>query len=176
MIKKPVKKIKQDPKELQAMADYYGQQYEEVYFVRDLLADCVIAVECAPAKPTAAIVERSTGTRNIFGYQELFYTTRLRLDVNDAGQRMVGYESKSGNDTRLSSYERGEVPETSQKEVERGGTGAIRTLSPFERAQLQATVAIKQAESNKKADYETYVNKLGHAVERFETFEIERVK
>lgn len=170
------KKIEQDSDELQKMADFYGQQYQEVYFVRDMLADCVIAVECAPANSSAPIVERSSGRRNIFGYQELFFTTRLRLDTNEKGQRMVGYESASGNDTRLAKVEQGEVPETNGKEVLQGGAASIRTLSPFERSQLQTTVAIKQASSKQKADYESYVDGKGRAVERFETFEVVRVK
>lgn len=171
-----IKKIKQDQKELEAMADFYGQQYQEVYFVRDMLADCVIAVEAAPANGSAPVVERASGRRNIFGYQELFFTTRLRLDTNEKGERMVGYESASGNDTRLAKVEQGEVPETNGKEVLQGGAASIRTLSPFERSRLQSTVAIKQASSKQKADYESYTDSKGRAVERFETFEVVRVK
>lgn len=177
MTTKKIKKIKQDAAEIKAMVEFYGQQYAEVYLVRDMLADCVIAVECAPGNTSASIVERANGQRrNVFGYQELFFTTRLRLDTNEAGQRMVGYESRSGNDTRLSAVERGDVPVTGGKEVLRGGTASIRTLSPFERAQLQATVRLRQAASKKRADYEAYTDKEGHAVERFETFEVVRMK
>jgi hypothetical protein len=171
-----IKKIKQDKSEIKAMVDFYGQQYDEVYLVRDMLANCIIAVECAPANSSAPIVDRSNGRRNIFGYQDLFFTTRLRTDTNEAGQRMVGYESRSGNDTRISDFERGEVPETGGKDVLTGGAAAIRTLNPFERSQLQASVRLKQASAKKKADYESYVDKSGHAVERFETFEIVRMK
>lgn len=172
-----IKKIKQDKAELEAMRDFYGQQFAEVYFVRDVLADAIIAVECAPYNPTAsAPVDRASGKRNIFGYKELFLTTRLRLDTNEFGDRMVGYESASGNDTRLAAVERGEVPETGGKEVLQGGQAAIRTLSPFERSQLQTTVAIKQASSKQKADYERTTDSQGRAVERFETFEVVRVK
>ena len=161
------------------MADFYGQQYQEVYFVRDTLADCIIAVECAPYNPAAsAPVERASGKRNVFGYQELFFTTRLRTDVNEHGQRMVGYESGAKydgihrNDTRMSTFERGDVPTTSDIDVVRAGL----TLSPFERSQLQTTVKLRQAQSKKKADYEQYVDNEGRAVERFETFEIVRMK
>ncbi len=175
-IKKKIEKIKQDASELKAMADFYGQQYAEVYFVRDLLADCVIAVECAPAKSTAPVVERSSGNRNIFGFQDLFFTTRVRLDTNADGQRMIGYQSRSGNDTRLAAVETGEVPVTSGGAVLRGGVAAVRTMSPFERAQAQATVRLKQAQSKKSADYEAYVNKKGQSVERFESFEVVRMK
>lgn len=180
MAKTKIKKIPQDQAELKAMADFYGQSYQEVYFVRDILADCIIAVECFPYNPTAsAAVERSKGKRNIFGYQELFFTTRLRLDTNEFGQRMVGYESRSGNDTRLAAVERGDVPVVSAK---KGTPEALAiaqappTMSPFERSQLQTDVQQRQAKSKQKADYEQYVDSEGHAVERFETFEIVRMK
>lgn len=173
MAKTKIKKIKQDQAELQAMADFYGQQYQEVYFVRDMLADCIIAVECAPYNQAAsAAVERASGKRNIFGYQELFFTTRLRTDINQHGQRMVGYESRSGNDTRMSEFERGDVPVTKDAGVAQAGF----TLSPFERSRLQTTVRIRQAKTNKVADYEQYVDSSGREVERFETFEIVRMK
>ena len=179
MAAKKIKKIKQNPAELKAMVGFYSQQYSEVYFIRDMLADCIIAVECAPYNPAAsAAVERTSGKRNIFGYQDLFFTTRLRTDVNGNGQRMVGYESGAKydgvhrNDTRMSKFEHGDVPQTSNIDVARSGL----TLSPFERAQLQTTVRIRQAQTKQSSDYEQYVNSEGYVVERFETFEIVRMK
>lgn len=174
-IKKKIKKIKQDAAELQAMAEYYAKEFSEVYFVRDMLADCVIAVETAPAKSQYATVERATGKRNVFGYQNLFYTTRLRIDKNESGQRMVGYQSASGNDTRMADAERGIV--SRDKQPSSSVPGSInRSLSPFERSQLESAVQINQASSKKAADYEVYTDKEGHIVERFETFEVVRMK
>lgn len=174
MAKTKIKKIKQDPTELEAMADFYAKEYNEVYFVRDMLADCVIAVECAPSKNPIA-EERTTGRRDIFGYQDLFLTTRRRIDTNEFGHRMIGYESKSGNDTRLAKVEQGEVPVVSGKSVLAGGSPSV-SLSPFERSQLEASVQMKQAASGKKADYEVYTDNSGHMVERFETFEVVRMR
>lgn len=174
MTKTKIKKIKQDKAELEAMADFYAKDYNEVYFVRDMLADCIIAVECAPARDPLA-VDRQTGKRDIFGYQDLFLTTRLRIDTNEFGHRMVGYESRSGNDTRLADAEVGEVPTVSAQSVLAGGSPSV-ALSPFERSQLEASVRIKQATSGKKADYEVYTDKEGHVVERFETFEVVRMR
>lgn len=174
-------KSTQDPAELKAMAVFYGNQYDEVYFVRCLQGDHIIAVECAPAIEGAATQERATGQRNIFGYQDLFFTSRVRLDVNESNQRMIGYECRCRNDTRMSNHERGVVPtrtvkrsRLTDKVVE--DTGPVRNLSPFEQAQLQSTVKLSQAVAKVKADYESYVDKEGHIVERFETFEVVRMK
>jgi hypothetical protein len=174
MAKTKIKKIKQDKAELVAMADFYAKQYNEVYFVRDMLADCVIAVECAPSKNPIA-EERATGRRDIFGYQDLFLTTRRRIDTNKFGHHMIGYESASGNDTRLATVELGEVPVVSGKTVLNGGSPSV-ALSPFERSRLESSVRIKQAASKKDADYEVYTDSEGHMVERFETFEVVRMR
>lgn len=172
------KKITQDASELKAMADYYGQEYQEVYFVRCLKSNHVIAVECAPAVTNRPTVERALGRRNVFGYQEQFLTTRYRLDKNENGQRMVGYECACGNDTRLSDAERGIIPESkvTRSQAAKGATPRQISLSPFERAQLQTAVTLNQASSKKKADYEVGVTKDGHHFERFETFQVERMK
>lgn len=170
------KKIVQDPNELTKMAEFYAKTYKDVYFVHDLKAKNVIAVECSPAKMGKPTVERADGSRNIFNYQDLMLTTRYRLDENKYGERMVGYESINGNDTRLSKYERGVVPEISQHQIKSGAViSPIRSLSPFERSQLQSAIKLEQASSNKEADYEKYVNNKGNLVERFETFEVEKV-
>lgn len=170
--------IRQAQSELQAMADYYGQEYQEVYFVRCLKSNHVIAVECAPAITNRPTVERTLGRRNIFGYQEQFLTTRYRLDKNENGQRMVGYECACGNDTRMSDTEKGIVPESkvTRSQVAEGKQPRQISLSPFERAQLQTAVTLNQAASKKKADYEVGATKGGHHFERFETFQLERMK
>jgi hypothetical protein len=174
-IKKKIKKVEQDPAELKAMVDYYAKEFSEVYFVRDMLADCVIAVETAPAKPQYATVPRATGKRNIFGYQNLFWTTRLRVDRNKHGNPMVGYQSATGNDTRRGSVERGVVP--SAKSPSSFVPDSInKPSSPFERAQLETQVRLSQAKNKTEADYEVYTDKEGHIVERFETFEVVRMK
>lgn len=174
-------KITQDPAELKAMAEFYGNQYPEVYFVRCLKNDHIIAVECGPAVEGAATQERATGPRNIFGYQDQFFTCRVRIDVNEAGQRMIGYECRCGNDTRMSDHERGLVPTRTIKKSRLSGkvvedTGPVSNLSPFEQAQLHSAVKLSQAAAHDKADYEAYTDKEGHIVERFETFEVVRMK
>lgn len=166
---------KQSTKELDEMAEFYAKEYTEVYFVRDLNKKCVIAVECAPALAGRATVERRDGQRNIFGYQDLLLSTRLRLDENEFGERMVGYET-IGNDTRLSKYEKGIVPEVGAKDIQAGAViSSVQSLSPFERAKMQDAVKAGQ-KSGEKADYTRAINKKGNIVERFETFEVERIK
>jgi hypothetical protein len=172
---------KQSESELKAMAEFYGSQYPEVYFVRCLKNNHVIAVEVAPAQQKHATIDRESGSRNIFGYQDQFFTTRRRLDVNDNRHKMVGYECACGNDTRLSAFEKGVVPE--RKMVVAKGSKQIvkadpplRSLSPFERSQLESQVRISQASARKKANYGSYVDKDGRPVERFESFEVVRVK
>ncbi len=175
MAKKNIEKIKQDSEELNAMADYYAKEFSEVYFVRDLLADCIIAVETAPAKPQYPTVERSTGNRNIFGYQNLFLSTRVRIDKNQYGKPMIGYQSASGNDTRQGKIEKG-IVRGNKTPVSPMPGSTNRSLSPFERAQLDAQVRLRQASSKEKPDYEMYTDKEGRMVERFETFEVVRMR
>lgn len=160
---------KQDQAELDAMADFYRKQHGNVWFVRCLVCMRIIAVEVAMAKGN--IPQRG---RQIYDYQNLFITTRNRLDKNEHGQNMVGYQCACGNDTRLGKYEHGEVP-TSRMVVDKNNqiieaAAPLRPLSPFEREQARATVAVKQAEAKDKADYE-----LNGNIERFETFQLERV-
>lgn len=161
---------KQDEAELKEMAEFYAKQYGEVWFVRCLNCMRIIAVEV----PTASGNVPVRG-RQIYGYQELFITTRVRLDKTPDGKPMVGYECACGNDTRLGEVERGEVPVSTA--LVKKGTGEVvvpaeppKSLSPFERERLRNTVALKQAGSKKKADYE-----INGTTERFETFQLERV-
>lgn len=160
---------KQDDAELKSMADFYSKQSGEVWFVRCLNCKRVIAVEV----PAAAgnVPQRS---RQIYGYQDLFVTTRTRLDKTPSGKPMVGYQCACGNDTRLGKYEHGEVPvQTIVKDKNDQVVHAdppIRSLSPFEREQMRATIALKQASSKESADYEN-----DGTTERFESFQLERV-
>ena len=157
----------QDAEELKAMADFYSKQYGEVWFLRCLNCTRIIAVEV----PTASGNVPVRG-RQIYGYQELFITTRVRLDKTPDGKPMVGYECRCGNDTRLADVERGEVPTTTAIVKDGAVVQAAPpiSLSPFERERMRTTVALKQAGSKKKADYE-----INGTTERFETFQLERV-
>ncbi len=164
-----VKYPEQDKKELEAMAEYYRKLHGMVYFVRCLQCMRVIAVEVP--MPSGNIPQRG---RQIYGYQDLFITTRTRLDKNDQKQAMVGYQCACGNDTRLGQFERGEVP-SSQMVIDKEGTvvhaeARPRTLSPFEREQMRITIALKQAGAKAKADYE-----VDGTTERYESFQIERI-
>ena len=165
---KAIEYPKQDQAELDAMAEFYRKQYGSVYFVRCLHCQRVIAVEVPTANGNIP-----TRGRQIYGYQELFVTTRERLDKNADGGNMVGYQCTCGNDTRLGEVERGEVP-TSIAAADKSGkivvpAPPLKSLSPFEREQLRNTIAKRQVSSG-KADYEINGN-----IERFETFQLERV-
>jgi hypothetical protein len=174
-VKQPIKFV-DDPKDLADMAEFYGKSYSEVYFVHDLKAGGVIAVECW-GPDIHGPVERGGKHRDIFPYKGRLYTTRTRLDQNEKGEPMIGYESTSGNDTRLSKHERGEVPTVNMGDLATKSEGqAVGNLTPFEREQIRAIVANKKATSNEKADYEAGVDDDGRAFERFETFKIVRMK
>lgn len=160
---------KQDEAELKAMADYYRNQYGNVWFVRCLNCLRVIAVEVPMPNGNT---QRG---RQIYGYQDLFITTRNRLDKTpDGTQHMIGYQCACGNDTRLGIVEVGEVP-TATAIADKAGkivqaAPPLRSLSPFEREQLRATIAEKQANADVHIDYEINGN-----IERFESFQLERV-
>lgn len=168
--KKPlVKAPKQDEAELGKMADYYKKLHGNVWFVRCLICSRVIAVEVSMANGN--IPQRG---RQIYGYQDLFVTTRTRLDKNQHGQAMVGYQCACGNDTRLGEFEMGEVPTSvmvvNKKNQVVQASAPPRALSPFEREQLRATIALKAASAKHVPDYEN-----NGTVERYESFQLERV-
>lgn len=158
--------------ELIAMLDYYSGEYEEVYFVRDLQADYVVAVEGYPARNDRPVVTRNGKRFNCLNYKSRLLSSRERFDTTDGGKHMIGYESVSGNDTRLGDSERGivdEVPAT--PEVIQAAEFGI--SSPFEEAMKRTEVANAKVAT----DYETGVLENSNiAFERFETFRIERVK
>lgn len=163
----------QTKEELEQMAEFYAKYYDEVYFVRCLKTGLVVAVECAPVRRierfNACEGNRRTGVREIYGYQNLLLSTRERLDKTPAGNSMIGYEARTGNDTRLSPVERGvsevEIAESLDEVM-------VRSLSPFELAKIEGGII---EAPKKRVDYRLTTRK-GMEVEKFETFEIERVK
>lgn len=170
----------QDSTELEAMADFYAKEYAQVYFVRCLETNLVVAVECFPSKEiqgfTAIKAPRRGGDRDIYDYQGLFLTTRERLDMTPDGFPMIGYEAATGNDTRLSKFERGVVKPVDPSDTTPAEMTSALALSPFERAQMASEVAAKQHETREQADYEIKYSDKGMVIERFETFEVERVR
>ncbi len=171
---------KQSIKELEKMADFYAEHYSQVYFVRCLKTNLVVAVECFPHKDIAGFsaikAPRRGGDRDIYDYQGLFLTTRERLDKTPEGHPMIGYEALTGNDTRLSKFERGVIEPVSAKNLSSPQTAASANLSPFERANLEAKVTENQNGAKQQADYEIKYNKNGMIIERFESFEVERIR
>lgn len=163
-----------DHSELVAMLNYYSAEYSEVYFVRDLQADYIVAVEGFPARNDRPIVTRNGKRFNCLNYKRRLLSSRERLDVTSDGKHMIGYESISGNDTRLGESERGivdEVPAT----MELAQAAELGISSPFEEAMKRAEVA----KANADTDYEKGILEDGAdgiEYERYETFRIERVK
>lgn len=161
----------QDQAEIQAMADYYAAHFSEVYLVRCMENNHIIAVEVAPVK-TDGVILRAKG-RTLYTYKDLCLSVRERLDMNGQGGPMYGYQCICGNNTILAEVERGEVATRTFVKGPTGAvvgdTGPITPSSPFERNQQQATIRLKAAD--KKADYET-----DGTIERYETFKLERVK
>ena len=180
MTNKDKPKSTQNAEELEKMADFYAKHYSQVYFVRCLITGLVVAVECYPAKIIqgfAAIrAPRRGGDRDIYDYQGLFLTTRERLDKTPDGFPMIGYEALTNNDTRLSKFERGVIEPVNPENAKPEELVNSFNLSPFERAQMESEVAINQAKTNEQADYELKYSENGMIIERFETFEIERVR
>lgn len=161
---------KQDEAELKAMATFYANQYGEVWFVRCL--HCMRIIACEVPSPAGNLPDRG---RQIFGYQDLFITCRTRIDENQHGQKMLGYQCKCGNDTRLGKHEVHEVP-TSTTVLDKAGNVVEHTpppvaLSPFEIEQLRSTIKLRQAQDKDGPDYEL----VNSNTERFETFQLEKV-
>lgn len=171
MSKKLAPKPTNDPAEIARMVDFYAAQNAEVYLLHCLNCKLVIGVEVGSHKADALNTDRGRG---FYNYRDRTLSVRQRLDSHPGG-RMIGYQCACGNNTTLAAVERGEVPQTtvlvdklSGEKV--GQTAPIPSSSPFEMAQIQATVQLKQA-SGVKADYELTGN-----IERFESFQLERVK
>lgn len=163
----------QDEKELAKMLDFYSTSFSQVHKVTCMNCNRVIAVEVAPIKADGVILERKG--RTLYTHNNLCLSVRRREDLNENKQPMYGYQCICGNNTLLAQVEKGEIAERTVVVNKQGqivqDSGDIGATSPFERAQQQATIKLKQASSKKKADYETDGN-----MERYETFKIERVK
>lgn len=168
--KKPV--YEQDAKQTAAMLDFYAQQFDQVHSVTCLNCNRVIAVEVAPVKTDGVILREKQ--RTLYTHNDLCLSVRRREDVTADGKPMFGYQCACGNTTILAQIEQGEVAERTIVKGAEGvvsDNGPIAASSPFERAQIQATIKLKQAGSKNKADYET-----DGTTERYETFKLERVK
>lgn len=160
-----------DHDELVAMLNYYSAEYDEVYFVRDMKADYVVAVEGFPARNDRPVVTRNGKRLNCLNYKSRLLSSRERFDTTSDGKHMIGYESISGNDTRLGESERGvvdEVPAT----MEIVQSAELGISSPFEEAMKRAEVV----NANVETDHEKGALENGIEFERYETFRIERVK
>lgn len=164
---------KQSAADIKAMADWYAERYSIVWLIHCLNCERVVGVEVAPANPN-----EQSDTRNsaVFTYQDLLLARRERLDPSPTGQPMRGYECVCGNNTKLSKAEKGVVQEITGRTMAIGGKAVadpgqqpIRSLSPFEQAQVEAEVRIKAA--SYKPDFE-----IDGTKERYESFTLERVK
>lgn len=168
-LKKP--NYEQDAKEVAKMLAWYSDNFSEVYSLTCMNCKRVIGVEVAPVRSDGIILEKG---RTFYNFNDLALSVRRRLDLNDQGQPMYGYECSCGNSTIMAAVERGEVAERTivkdKNDNVVADTGPVATSSPYELAQTQATVKLKQAGSKKTADYV----KSGKT-ERYETFKLERV-
>lgn len=171
MSKKPT--YKQDKNQVTEMLAFYKAHFDEVHSLTCLNCKRVIAVEVAPVKNDGIVLREKQ--RTLYTYQDLCLSVRRREDVREGGGPMFGYQCACGNTTILAEIERGEVQERTIVKGPDGkivaDSGPVAASSPFERAQTQATIRLKQASGKLKADYETDGN-----IERYETFKLERVK
>lgn len=161
-----------DVNELNAMAEFYAKNSREVYFVRDLIAGVVIAVMTFPADPGKMKLKWRGRRYNIFPYNDRLFAVRERLDTLPDGSKMIGFESAiivdgERNDTRLGAAERGAVATSMQPIATSQGS--------FEQFMAEQKVVENQATDPGKVDYEK-TERDGRTIERYETFEIERVK
>jgi hypothetical protein len=163
----------QDAARTGEMLGYYKGHFDEVHKVTCMNCSRVIAVEVAPVRADGVILRDKQ--RTLYTFDDLCLSVRRREDVTADGKPMFGYQCVCGNNTLLAQVERGEVAERTIVKGPDGSivgdSGPVAASSPFERAQVQATVKLKQAGSKQKADYET-----NGTVERYETFKLERVK
>lgn len=167
-------KVKQDKSEIADMVAFYGQTYQEVYLLHCLNCKRVIGVEAAPALGTEHLI--TDRGRALFMYQDLVLSVRQRGDSTQHGEKMYGYECMCGNRTIDASIEAGivaqqvvHVSKLNRKVVDMGTP--LPASSPFELAKAQKGIDQRINETGYTADYELKGNK-----ERFETFELERVK
>jgi len=162
----------QDDKRTAEMLEFYKGNFNEVYKLVCEKCERVIAVEVAPLKTDGVVLDKKG--RTLYTHDSLCLSVRRREDVTPKNTPMYGYQCSCGNNTLLAAIEQGEVAERTFVKNKQGevvsDSGPIVASSPFERAQTQATIKLKQA-SGKKADYETDGN-----TERYETFKLERVK
>lgn len=165
-------KWKQDKAEVAAMLDFYKQNFAQVYSVTCLENNHVIGVEVAPVRADGIILEKG---RTFYNFKDLCLSVRRRLDLNDNGGPMYGYQCVCGNNTIMAKVESGEVATRTVLKNKAGDvvhdSGPVAVSTPYEMHQAQATIRLKQAGSKNKADYET-----DGTVERYETFKLERVK
>lgn len=163
----------QDASRTGEMLGYYKAHFSEVHSVTCLNCNRVIAVEVAPVKADGVVLRDKQ--RTLYTFDNLCLSVRRREDVTAEHKPMFGYQCLCGNNTLLAKIEQGEVEERTIVKGPNGkivgDSGPIAASSPFERAQVQATIKLKQASSKQKADYET-----DGTVERYETFKLERVK
>lgn len=82
---------------------------------------------------------------------------RIRLDEAPTGERMVGYQCECGNDSRIASIERGDVPAGS----------ALVYLSPFEKHQIMEKI---KTDKKYKPKFKVEGKK-----KHFDNFSVERV-
>jgi len=106
-------------------------------------------------------------------YKNRLLSSRERFDKTPEGKAMIGYESISGNDTRLGKSEDGVVG-TKIATVEQ--CQMIGGMSPFEIEMQKNTVAINQSKDTNGVDYELTRGDNRMTIERFETFTVERMK
>ena len=170
---KKTMKYEQDKEQVAAMLEFYKAHFNEVHSLVCLNCNRVIAVEVAPVRTDGVVLREKQ--RTLYTFNDLCLSVRRREDVTADKRPMFGYQCACGNNTILAEVERGEVAERTMLKGPDGkivaDTGPVAASSPFERAQVQATIKLKQASSKKAADYET-----DGTVERYETFKLERVK
>lgn len=142
--------------DIEPMLEFYKKHYSSVEVLQCSKCNEYLAVEVAGGDGMGMTPNEIGKFVIPVGNKLLSY--RVRLDENQEGERMIGYQCACGNDTRLSKAEIGIVP---------AGLHQV-TLNPFEKDQIR-----QQIRMNKK--YKAKFRRDG-MTKHYDTFALERVK
>ena len=90
------------------MLSFYKKHFDSVELVKCTECDSELAFECAGGAGMG-MAQNELG-KYVIPIGDQLMAHRVRLDQNEDGERMVGYQCACGNDSKLSAVEREVVP------------------------------------------------------------------
>lgn len=143
-----------NPQDVEEMLLFYKQQFAVVEVVTCTKCKSFLAFECAGGDGMG-LAPNELG-KYVIPIGDKLLAHRVRLDENQEGERMVGYQCACGNNSKLCDAEKGLVP-VGQTLVQ---------LSPFEKFKIAEQI---RADKKYKPNFKRTGNKKlidGFAVER----------